>query len=407
VRGCLLLAGSLAVATILSACEPAPDPHPSPSASAPEWVRLPGGPGTDAAFGAVATAGGTLYIAGVTEGALDGPNRGEADAFLSAYAADGRQLMLHQFGTAGRDSAFGIAGGSSGVYVAGITFGALGGTFGGAYDAFVVAFSLDGTERWKAQIGTAEREYASSVAVDAQANVYITGDTFGDLGGPNAGAADAYVTRLGPDGRRMWTQQLGGPGGEVAKGIAVGPSGTVLIAGQTDDDLGAGFAGQSDAFLVAYDRDGKRLWTQQLGTSAVDYANAVATDANGNVFVTGITEGDLLTPNAGGVDVFVAAYDPGGNRLWAHQLGTPTDEQANAIAVGADGGPCIAGSGAADAFVTCYDATGHPRWTQRWSGPGIDLARGVACAGDAVWIAGQTAAGDDHGVDTLVAKYRR
>jgi Beta-propeller repeat len=199
--------------------------------------------------------------------------------------------------------------------------------------------------------------------------VYIAGDTFGRLGGPNAGMADAYLAKLGPNGHRIWTRQLGTGMGEVAKGISANGMGNIYVAGQTDGDLSGANAGSSDAFIPRYDTNGHRKWVRQLGTTALDYANAIATDRHGNVHIAGLTDGDLEGKNAGGSDAFVAKLDSAGRPLWGTQLGTTGTEQANAIAVDSNGAIYIAGNtdgslatptrGAGDAYLAKYGADGR------------------------------------------------
>jgi hypothetical protein len=56
--------------------------------------------------------------------------------------------------------------------------------------------------------------------------------------------------------------------------------------------------------ISSWRRDGNH-WTRQLGTSSADFANGIATDANGNVTTTGDTEGAFEGPNAGSNDAFI------------------------------------------------------------------------------------------------------
>jgi hypothetical protein len=58
------------------------------------------------------------------------------------------------------------------------------------------------------------------------------------------------------------------------------------------------------------------LWVRQLGTKDYDVASGVATDAAGNVYLTGNTEGSLGGPNRGEADAWVAKYDAAGHALW-------------------------------------------------------------------------------------------
>ena len=64
------------------------------------------------------------------------------------------------------------------------------------------------------------------------------------------------------------------------------------------------------------------IGTKQLGTSSSDYANGVATDSSGNVYVTGYTEGGLDgNTSEGSNDLFVVKYNSSGTKQWTQQLG--------------------------------------------------------------------------------------
>jgi hypothetical protein len=307
------------------------------------------------------------------------------------------------------------------VYIAGLTFGALDGRNAGDYDAFVAKYSPRGELLWVRQVGTTEGEFAGSVAVDERGNVYIAGDSHGDLGGQNLGDADAYILKYTSDGIRLWMRKLGTRGGDVVIGICTDNHGRVYAVGQTDGDIGAANAGSSDVFVAAYTTGGRGIWTKQFGSATLDYANAVATDGRGAIYVAGLTNGALAGANAGRGDAFLARYDSAGRRVWKRQLGPASDEEANGVAVDNAGAVYVAGStygalggttaGAVDAFVAKYGTSGTLRWTRRLGTTTLDTARGVSVdSSGAAYIGGQTkgrlggpSAG---GFDAYLAKYR-
>jgi len=81
---------------------------------------------------------------------------------------------------------------------------------------------------------------------------------------------------------------------DYANGVATDSSGNVYVTGGTKGGLdGNTSAGNTDLFVVKYNSSGTKQWTKQLGTSSSDEAYGVATDSSGNVYVTGYTAGGL------------------------------------------------------------------------------------------------------------------
>ena len=103
---------------------------------------------------------------------------------------------------------------------------------------------------------------------------------------------------------------------DYANGVATDSSGNVYVTGGTKGGLdGNTSAGDTDLFVVKYNTSGTKQWTKQLGTSAFDVAFGVATDSSGNVYVTGYTKGGLDgNTSAGDRDLFVVKYNSSGTK---------------------------------------------------------------------------------------------
>src|SRR6202041_1583750 len=112
-------------------------------------------------------------------------------------------------------------------------------------------------------------------------------------------------------GNTLWTQQFGTSDTDVAYGVAVDGSGNVYVAGYTTGSLQGTNAGGYDGFVRKLDSAGDTLWTQQFGTSSGDFAQGVAVDGSGNVYVAGYTTGSLQGTSAGGYDAFIAKFSQG------------------------------------------------------------------------------------------------
>jgi hypothetical protein len=116
------------------------------------------------------------------------------------------------------------------------------------------------------------------------------------------------VIKFDGDGDRLWSRQPGTSGVDFAFDVATDTDGNVYVVGRTDGALGGPNKGSTDGWVIKFDGKCRRLWSRQPGTSDGDDANGVATDADGNVFVVGVTTGAFGGPNEGHIDAWVIKY---------------------------------------------------------------------------------------------------
>ena len=402
---------------VLMVCGPVWGESPYPVA----WSRQLGTSGEDVSWSVAVDNAGNAFISGYTYGSLGGGNAGLGDAFLAKYDPAGNLLWTRQLGTSANDYSFSVAvDGAGNAFMSGYTEGSLGGTSAGGSDAFLAKYDSSGNLLWTRQLGTSAYDYSNSVAVDGAGNAFISGHTYGSLGGTNAGGDDAFLAKYDAAGNLVWTRQLGTSGWDESYSVAVDGAGNAFISGWTWGSLGGNRAGSIDAFLAKYDMAGNLLWTRQLGTWSADYSVAVAVDGAGNAFISGYTGGSLGGTNPGSEDAFLAKYDSAGNLLWTQQLGTSSIDRSESVAVDGAGNAFVSGwtqgdlggsnAGWWDAFLAKYDAGGNLLWTQQLgtsSGESsYSVAVGVAgnafISGRTVGSLGGTNAG---GWDAFLVKY--
>lgn len=303
---------------------------------------------------------------------------------------------------------------------------------------------------WQDQRGTAQEDVNMGVTVGFERTgavsgydfrLFTAGYTRGALdGNPNGGGfqkADVFVTRYEINGTHRWTRQLGGLADDFGTDVAVQcnlapdpqPSCAALhVSGYSAGAFdGNATAGGIDAILIKYDLNGTKLWSRQLGSNAADYGWGVGSDSQGNSFLVGNTSGVLPgNTRVGNTDAFIAKYDAAGNRLWVRQFGTALADQAQSVAIDADGNAYVGGltfgdldgagpgthRGADDAYVAKFSPTGAMLWVRQSGTPQSDSILSLAISKNAatrIYAAGYTggayAGTPQGGIDALAIAY--
>jgi uncharacterized delta-60 repeat protein len=160
-----------------------------------------------------------------------------------------------------------------------------------------------------------------------------------------------------------------GKGADFAEAMAIDGSGNIFVTGTS----------QGDFATVKYDNAGNQLWVSRYDSPVSypwsiedDKAKAIAVDESGNVYVTGESMGQDT-----GWDYATVKYDANGNELWTTRYeGIPlpgnqsSEDYAAAIAVDGFGHVYVAGTSRFDFCLIKYDGnTGEPLWTSVYDDP--------------------------------------
>ncbi|HRZ78431.1 MAG TPA: SBBP repeat-containing protein [bacterium] len=275
-----------------------------------------------------------------------------------------------------------------GVFVAGATFGDLdGNTNAGITDVFLIKLGNDGKKIWTKQWGTKGEESGNSVDVDNEGNVYLTGSTTGNLDGNiNAsGIYDIFLTKFSNDGTKIWTRQWGTKEKNIGNSVKADKKGNIYVTGVTHGNLDGNINASKncddfdcpDIFLTKFSSDGKKIWTKQWGTEEEDFANEIAVDNAGNIFVTGVTHGSLDGNTfAGGqcgsescADLFLSKFNEDGTKIWTRQWGGTGSDEAEAVTVDKEDNIIITGSSyscESSIVLDKFDNDGVQIWSKRW-----------------------------------------
>ena len=227
------------------------------------------------------------------------------DAILAKYDPEGNHLWTRQYGTGDMELSNSVATDNSGnAVIAGYESSDF---FQTSY-AFIAMYDPNGILLWSDQLDPNIPAWSESVAMDSFGNAFISGSTYGSLGGPNAGAGDTFLAKYDHTGRLLWIRQFGTSANDFSHSVAVDSFGNAVISGETKGSLGGTYMGYDDAFLAMYDPNGNLLRTGQIGTGVEDISTSVAVDDYGNAFISGRTRGSLAAPNKGEFDAFLIKF---------------------------------------------------------------------------------------------------
>lgn len=121
---------------------------------------------------------------------------------------------------------------------------------------------------------------AYDIKLDANGSVYVCG---------NRGSYMGLIKYDAATGARLWSASYNAPGNgyDVAYELAFDASNNIYITGKGYKNATEGY----NIYTVKYNSSGTRLWVAEYtgapGVASDDYANAIAVDASGNVYVGG------------------------------------------------------------------------------------------------------------------------
>ena len=212
-------------------------------------------------------------------------------------------------------------------------------------DIFVTKYDANGNVLWAKAAGGSNAEYGSSVSIDSNNDIYISGTfdspnlIFGTTTLTCLGGEDSYFTKYDSNGSIIWAKKIGGLGNDWIDNTAVDAGGNLCLVGTFSSNtltIGASTftnSGAFDGFVVKYDGSGNALWAKKTGGNSTDRVYSICSDLSSNLYITGsfasssFAIGSTTLTSSSSTELFEAQFDPSGNAIWAKAAtGTDADE---------------------------------------------------------------------------------
>ena len=304
-------------------------------------------------------------------------------------------------------------------------------------DAFIIKLDSSGVIIWSTYLGGVGADECSSVAIDSDDNIIVTGITesadFSVLNGYdetyNGGTiygGDAFLAKFNSTGALLWSTFIGGEGDDIGRSVAIDSDDNIIItgdAGSSDFPVLNGYDeifNSNDAFLMKFDPLGDLIWSTFFGGTKFERGTSVAIDSSDNIVLTGYTTSeDFPVLNAydethnGYSDVLLSKFDSSGDLIWSTYLGGDIYDEGQSVALDSQDNIVVTGYSVSndfpvlngynetnddngyDIFLTKFSSSGTLLWSTLFGGYHHDNGFSLALdSQDGITITGETKSSD-------------
>jgi hypothetical protein len=255
------------------------------------------------------------------------------------------------------------------VYVLGDSIGV-----GTEIDMATVKYDSQGRQLWAVRYIGPGHDFPCDIGVDAQGNVYVTGQTWRRYNFDGGTEQDIVTLKYSPQGELLWTRYYTGTQATSSQDtpfdMEVDAEGNVYIAGMTYRGNSRGqLLGMS--VVIKYDTNGNQAWASTFDGPGENgsMAKQLMIGPSGHIYVTGTVRGYVVSTDTTDSDIYVVKYDAAGNVIWRSFYDTPGnpsdfDDVAD-IKVDAQGNVYLGGLNSTDLLTFKYNADGTPAWNRK------------------------------------------
>lgn len=231
------------------------------------------------------------------------------------------------------------------------------------HDLLITKWDGQGVVQWATAVGSYNKfDVGDDIANTSDGGFIVGGRT------RNSSNQDVLLVKFNATGEYQWGKLFGGSGTESVGGIVEAPNGDIILSGTTD----SWGAGNYDAYIARFSSAGTLLWAKAYGYTDDDNGNGIASDASGNIYMTGSTQNWV----AGGTDTqdaYIMKVSSDGSTVnWLNVMGgAKSDSRGHIISISngsyfltTGGGTSFSVGTGSNWQIDKWDANGNLVWAR-------------------------------------------
>ncbi len=284
-------------------------------------------------------------------------------------------------------------------------------------DIFVAKLNPEGIFLWAVRAGGYGASVGTSLALGADGDIYVSGSIsntsyFGNttINPPNFHAV--FIAKLNQSGNFVWVSTANPTeinANNIITSLSTDPQGNTYITGQINRSITIGqttltaTAVGGDIFVAKVNNAGQFQWAVRAGNTSYSKGTSIATDIEGNSYVTGLFDspinfGNISINASGSLSTFVVKINTIGIFVWGTKIDNTftsyagyangskitVDNRGNSYVSGyfdsqiTINGTTLAGYG--DIYITKLNNSGSFMWAVKAGGPyNGDDVNGIVC----------------------------
>lgn len=328
------------------------------------WEKTYGGSGDDRAFYAANAEDGYMVV-----GSSTSAEQGKTAAWALRLNQDGNVLWNRTYSEDAGSEFRNVLSLDSGFLLVGNVF-----LPSGKVEGYVVKIDKAGTPQWNVTLQAREGVNKLFSASNTEQDFVLVGLSES----ADTGNSSVWLVKIDADGKVVWNRIYAGLGEAAGRAVTQTQDSSLMVAGYTDS---AG-NGNYDFLVLKVDLDGNVLWNRTYGGQQSDKAYAIAAAANGCVVA-----GDTRSKGAGDSDAYVIRIDLDGKLQWEQAVGGSGFDTPTCITPALDGGYLVGGitfsfgNGQRDFWLFKIDDAGKVMWSCTVGRSGYEEAYAVVKAG--------------------------